>query len=185
MSSFQAPNGTEKKGLGCWAIGGIGCLVALALFIILFLAGLHSYLKTQQGQQFLSDFKSSVKKSGSANECEKQMSDVFQAIQRYHQKNGQYPKDLAALTPNYLTDPQTCHCSIDPVPNHQTLVYTYPGASPKPSQKLLSFTWSIKMMNAENDYEYYYDVSGQLKVLVSRSTVAGDRQIKLLPSAPK
>jgi hypothetical protein len=160
------PGTPNRKGPSCWLIGGVGCVITIAVLMILVFVGMHQFMNSKPGQQIVSQMKSIYQALPDAIACEQKLTTVHEAIGRYHAKNGSYPPNLAALTPDYLPDPTECHCSLDSntSPTHPTLVYTPPKPSSRPSDKVLAFTWthniSIEQQTGSVLLTYYYNVAG-------------------------
>jgi len=161
------PDSPSRGGPNCWLIGGAGCLVTIALLMVLFFVGVRQMMNTKEGKQVMTGIQTAIKAIPAEKACESKLTEVHEAITRYRAKNGKYPPTIAALSPDYLPDPTTCHCSLDsnPAPTHPTFEYTPPTPASKPADKVLLFTWTQKI-GIQNQTEtvqiaYYYNVAGK------------------------
>lgn len=97
----------RRGGWSCWTIGLLSCLGAVAL-VIAVLAILFIYVARRP------EFKQAMSAGVQMAQCQQNMMDVYQAIERYRQRhNGQYPKDLNELTPRYLAEAGKLKCPAD------------------------------------------------------------------------
>lgn len=168
-----------RSGPSCWTVGGIGCLIVIVVVFVIAFVGVRSFMDTKAGHQVATVIRSAFNGSREAIACETKMSDVYAAIGRYRAKNGRYPANLRVLTPDYLPDAGTCHCSLDsnPDPAHPTFVYKPPTESSKPADRLLSFTWTQKialMQQTETVQSvYYFTIAGKTMVQQTTTDAAG------------
>ncbi len=97
----------RRGGWSCWTVGLLSCLGAVAL-LIAGLAILFIYVARRP------EFKQAMSAGVQMAQCQQNMIDVYQAIERYRQRNnGQYPKSLDELTPRYLAEAGKLKCPAD------------------------------------------------------------------------
>lgn len=97
----------RRGGWSCWTIGLLSCLGAVAL-VIAAMAILLIYVARRP------EFKQAMSAGVQMAQCQQNMMDVYQAIERYRQRNsGQYPKGLNELAPRYLAEAGKLKCPAD------------------------------------------------------------------------
>lgn len=98
---------TRRSGWSCWTIGLVSCLGAVAL-VIAGLAALFLYVSRRP------EFKQVMSSGATMAQCQQNMQEIYQAIERYRQRNGgRYPEQLNALVPRYLAEAGKLKCPAD------------------------------------------------------------------------
>jgi hypothetical protein len=93
--------------MSCWTVGLLSCLGAVAL-VVAGLAILFIYVARRP------EFKQAMSAGVEMGTCQQNMLEIYDAIERYRQKNnGEYPKDLSALIPRYLSEAGKMRCPAD------------------------------------------------------------------------
>jgi hypothetical protein len=141
------PTSSKTKAPSCWAIGGVGCLVLFILILALGGVVLNNALRTKQGKQIITSFKTVIKVSAKVPDCEQRMVTIRQALIRYDLKNARYPESLTDLVPDYLPDASTLHCALDtnPDPSHVSFSYSRPGPGAVSSSPIMTITFSFSL----------------------------------------
>lgn len=98
---------TRRSGWSCWTIGLLSCLGAVAL-VIAVVAALIIYVSRRP------EFKQAMSAGVVMAQCQQNMQEVYQAVERYRQRNnGRYPMQLNDLVPRYLAEAGKIKCPAD------------------------------------------------------------------------
>ena len=162
-----------RTGPGCWAIGGVTCLVVLVLGGLALFGSVYSLMHSPTGKKFGTAMRSAMGSAQKVPECVEKMNKIREALLRYHIRNGTYPKNLAALSPDFLPDTALLHCGLDtdPDPKHTTFVYSQPKDDAPSNTSLLAFSWKLQMslegQTTETDTTAIMTIGGKLKQISS------------------
>ncbi len=130
----------RRSGMSCWTIGLLSCLGAVAL-LVAGLAVLFIYVARQP------EFKQAMTAGVTMAQCQQNLQEVYQAIERYRQRNnGQYPRQLNELVPRYLAEAGKLRCPADTTPNPVSYRY-FPPAKDSPETSPLLQCDHHKVMN--------------------------------------
>jgi hypothetical protein len=178
----------EKKGPSCWAVGGIGCVVVILIFVILGFVAFQKIMHSKEGKDLIGTMQNAMQGAKEAVACEQKLQQIDGALVRYHEKNGSYPSSLSYLIPAYLPDPSVLKCDLpDADPTKSPFVYTKPTSSSSSTDKLVNFVWADKIsMGGQTTTmrtDYYFTVGG--KEMVQQATVDSTGRVTVMPAREK
>lgn len=156
-------NGRSSGRASCWLIGGIGCLVLVALVVVASMI----LVRNLGGSKFFKEVQTSATRQEQvANRFER----LVKAIKLYRQDHGgAYPPNLDALAPKYLGSADLQPLQLDQA-TRLRWVYKPPKPTDPPEtivlihQPAAKFRMSLFGETFEQDHLYYLRKDGEIIV---------------------
>ncbi len=120
----------------CFVVGGITCLVVLIIGILITIWLVVSVSKNPTFKKVFSGAKLVA-------ECQLHLAnpsgtqDIYDALERYKTRYGQYPAKLADLYPTFLEDKAILHCPADTRPKDVVSYDYYPPTDKSPANAVI------------------------------------------------
>src|SRR5436309_31193 len=136
MSDVLPPPPPPRGDSGCWKWGAIACgggcvLLVIAVIVMIVFAG-PSIKKI---------FGSAVQLSQDAQNCQIEMSALWQKIEKFHADKGKYPDKLEQLVPKYVPDKSGLKLSTKPTGPEYT--YHKPTKDAQPTDVVLEYNLAM------------------------------------------